>query len=60
MKTGRDIWKTNLDVTSTNTSFIIFLFLAKYPTAIIKNTGATMFAVKTILSNNLFTFKIKL
>ena len=55
IKTGRDIRKTNLEVTSTKTSFIIFLFFAKYPTAMIKNTGATMFAVKTILSNNLLT-----
>ncbi len=36
---------------STKTSFIIFLFLAKNPTAIIKKTGATMFAVNSMLSN---------
>jgi len=51
MKTGKDIWKTNLEVTSTKTSLIIFVFLAKNPTAIIKKTGATMFAVNRTLSN---------
>ena len=54
IKTGSDIWKTNFEVTSTKTSFIIFLLLAKYPTAIIKKTGATMFVVNKILSNNAF------
>lgn len=52
MKTGSETWKTNFEVTSTNTSLIIFTFLAKYPTAIIRNTGATILAEKIMLSNN--------
>ena len=53
-KTGSEIRKTNLDVMSTKVSLIIFPFLAKNPTAIIKNTGATMFAVNSMLSNKRF------
>jgi len=42
---GRETEKTNLEVISTKFSLITFIRLMKYPRAIIRKTGATIFPV---------------
>jgi hypothetical protein len=45
IKAGRETEKTNLEVISTKFSLITFIRLMKYPRAIIRKTGATIFPV---------------